>query len=245
MMAKKPKRISIRVKSLLLFSGLCLAIIITVAIESSLVGASDVTIVKYWQRHYIPLTAILLFIAGYALWEYRAHRQAEIERQRLEKIAISDALTGAFNRHYLIEETNGEIAKPRRYGQKIGLLLLDIDHFKHINDEFGHTAGDQILKELVMRAKGQLRETDMLARWGGEEFLILLPHCTLDDTLGLAEKLRKSIADNPFPEVGSVQISIGASEYRPGETFIEWLNRTDRAMYLAKSEGRNTVRATD
>ena len=154
-------------------------------------------------------------------------------------------LTGAFNRRYLTEKTQGEIAEARRYGQKIGLLMLDIDHFKHINDQFGHVAGDQVLKELVMRVKGQLREADTLARWGGEEFLILLPHCTLDDTLGLAEKLRKSIADNAFPEVGSVQISIGVSEYRPRETFIEWLNRTDRAMYRAKSEGRNTVRAAD
>ena len=130
-------------------------------------------------------------------------------------------LTGAFNRRYLTEKTQGEIAEARRYGQKIGLLMLDIDHFKHINDQFGHVAGDQVLKELVMRVKGQLREADTLARWGGEEFLILLPHCTLDDTLGLAEKLRKSIADNAFPEVGSVQISIGVSEYRPRETFIE------------------------
>ena len=245
MMASKRKKISIRIKSLLLFSGLCLTIAIILAIESSLVDASDVSIVTYWQRNYIPLTAILLFIAGYAVWEYRAHRQSDIERQRLEKITITDLLTGAFNRRYLTEETQGEIAKARRYGQKIGLLMLDIDHFKHINDQFGHVAGDQVLKELVMRVKGQLREADTLARWGGEEFLILLPHCTLDDTLGLAEKLRKSIADNAFPEVGSVQISIGVSEYRPRETFIEWLNRTDRAMYRAKSEGRNTVRAAD
>jgi len=245
MMASKAKKISTRIKSLLLFSGLCLTIAIILAIESSLVDASDVSIVTYWQRHYIPLTAILLFIVGYGLWEYRAHRQSDIERQRLEKIAITDLLTGAFNRRYLTEETQGEIAEARRYGQKIGLLMLDIDHFKHINDQFGHVAGDQVLKELVMRVKGQLREADTLARWGGEEFLILLPHCTLDDTLGLAEKLRKSIADNAFPEVGSVQISIGVSEYRPRETFIEWLNRTDRAMYRAKSEGRNTVRAAD
>ena len=245
MMASKRKKISIRIKSLLLFSGLCLTIAIILAIESSLVDASDVSIVTYWQRNYIPLTAILLFIAGYAVWEYRAHRQSDIERQRLEKITITDLLTGAFNRRYLTEETQGEIAKARRYGQKIGLLMLDIDHFKHINDQFGHGAGDQVLKELVMRVKGQLREADTLARWGGEEFLILLPHCTLDDTLGLAEKLRKSIADNAFPEVGSVQISIGVSEYRPRETFIEWLDRTDRAMYRAKSKGRNTVRAAD
>lgn len=245
MMASKRKKISIRIKSLLLFSGLCLTIAIILAIESSLVDASDVSIVTYWQRNYIPLTAILLFIAGYAVWEYRAHRQSDIERQRLEKITITDLLTGAFNRRYLTEETQGEIAKARRYGQKIGLLMLDIDHFKHINDQFGHVAGDQVLKELVMRVKGQLREADTLARWGGEEFLILLPHCTLDDTLGLAEKLRKSIADNAFPEVGSVQISIGVSEYRPRETFIEWLDRTDRAMYRAKSKGRNTVRAAD
>lgn len=245
MMASKPKKISIRIKSLLLFSGLCLTIAIILAIESSLVDASDVSIVTYWQRHYIPLTAILLFIAGYAVWEYRAHRKAEITSKQLEKIAKTDMLTGAYNRHFLVDQVTGEIAEARRYGQKIGLLMLDIDHFKHINDQFGHVAGDQVLKDLVARIQGQLREADTLARWGGEEFLVLLPHCTLDDTLGLAEKLRKSIADNAFPEVGSVQISIGVSEYRPRETFIEWLNRTDRAMYRAKSEGRNTVRAAD
>jgi diguanylate cyclase (GGDEF)-like protein len=245
MMAKKPKRISMRIKSLLLFSGLCLTIIIIFAIESSLVDASDIAIVNYWQRHYIPLTAIALFVAGYALWEYRAHRKAEIASKRLEKIATTDMLTGAYNRHFLVDQVTGEIAEARRYGQKIGLLMLDIDHFKHINDQFGHVAGDQVLKDLVTRIQEQLREADTLARWGGEEFLVLLPHCTLDDTLGLAEKLRKLIADSAFPDVGSVQISIGASEYRPRETFIEWLNRTDQALYRAKSEGRNTVRAAD
>lgn len=245
MMAKKPKRISMRIKSLLLFSGLCLTIIIVFTIESSLVDASDVVIVNYLQRHYIPLMAIVLFMAGYALWEYRGHRKAELASNRLEKIATTDMLTGAYNRYFFTDQVTGEIAEARRYGQKIGLLMLDIDHFKHINDQFGHVAGDQVLKDLVARIQGQLREADTLARWGGEEFLVLLPHCTLDDTLGLAEKLRKSIADNAFPEVGSVQISIGVSEYRPRETFIEWLNRTDRAMYRAKSEGRNTVRAAD
>lgn len=245
MMASKAKKISTRIKSLLLFSSLCLTIAIILAIESSLVDASDVSIVTYWQRHYIPLMAILLFIAGYAVWEYRAHKKAEIASKQLEKIATTDMLTGAYNRHFLVDQVTGEIAEARRYGQKIGLLMLDIDHFKHINDQFGHVAGDQVLKDLVTRIQGQLREADTLARWGGEEFLVLLPHCTLDDTLGLAEKLRKSIADNAFSEVGSVQISIGVSEYHPRETFIEWLNRTDRAMYRAKSEGRNTVRAAD
>lgn len=232
-------------KSLLLFSGLCLTIIVMFALESRLVDASDIGMIRYWQQHYIPMITVILFMAGYAAWEYRAHRQDEVDRQRLEKIAMTDSLTGAFNRRYLTEETKWEIAQARRYGQKIGLLMLDIDHFKRINDEFGHVAGDRVLKELAMRVKGQLREADTLARWGGEEFLVLLPHCTLDDTLGLAEKLRKLISDNAFPDVGSVRISIGASEYRPRETFIEWLNRTDRAMYRAKSEGRNTVRAAD
>ena len=215
MMASKAKKISTRIKSLLLFSGLYLTIAIILAIEASLVDTSEVSIVTYWQRHYIPLTAILLFIAGYAVWEYRAHRKAEITSKQLEKIAKTDMLTGAYNRHFLVDQVTGEIAEARRYGQKIGLLMLDIDHFKHINDQFGHVAGDQVLKDLVARIQGQLREADTLARWGGEEFLVLLPHCTLDDTLGLAEKLRKSIADNAFPEVGSVQISIGVSEYRP------------------------------
>ena len=243
MMTKIPKRISLRIKSLLLFSAVCLISIVIFAIESSLVDASDVTIVKYWQRHYIPITAIFLFMAGYAAWEYRAHRQAEIANKRLEKIATVDMLTGAYNRHFLVDQVTGEIAEARRYGQKIGLLMLDIDHFKLINDRFGHIAGDRVLKELVTRIQGHLREADTLARWGGEEFLILLPHCNLEDTLGLAEKLRKLIADNAFHGVGSVKISIGVSEYRPNESFIEWLNRTDQALYRAKSEGRNTVRA--
>lgn len=236
-------KISIKIKSLLLFICFSLVIIFVFSLEYSIADASYSTIIDYWIRNYITLTVIMMLMIGYAAWEYRAHRQSEIATMRLENIASSDTLTAAYNRRYFTNRATEEMAEACRYGQKIGLLMLDIDHFKHINDQFGHAAGDQTLKELVIRIQTQLRQTDLLGRWGGDEFLVMLPHCSLMDSHSLAEKLRKSIAENAFPDTGGLRISIGASEYRPNETFIEWLNRTDQALYQAKLAGGNSVKA--
>ena len=120
--------------------------------------------------------------------------------------------------------------------------MLDIDHFKEINDTFGHQAGDQILVELTERLTAQLRASDVLARWGGEEFVILMRHCTLADAVPLAEKLRALVTDTPFPVVGTVTVSIGAAELKPDDDLASWLDRADQAMYDAKAAGRNAVR---
>jgi diguanylate cyclase (GGDEF)-like protein len=123
----------------------------------------------------------------------------------------------------------------------LSLLLFDIDHFKTINDTHGHLAGDQVLVELTRRVRQHLRTGDLLARWGGEEFVVLLPHTRGEDALELAEKLRHLIAGEPFPAAGQVTSSFGVAEFRPHETSDLWLTRVDGALYAAKAGGRNRV----
>ncbi len=123
----------------------------------------------------------------------------------------------------------------------MSLLLLDIDHFKMINDTHDHLAGDQVLIELTRRLGHQLRAVDVLARWGGEEFVILMPHCRATQALHAAERLRALVADQSFPEVGAVTTSFGVAEYQANESDHAWIKRADDALYAAKSRGRNRV----
>src|SRR5664279_6457117 len=127
--------------------------------------------------------------------------------------------------------TGAERAHARRNGNAVSLLMLDIDHFKAINDTYGHVAGDEVLVEIARRLVENLRSTDMVARWGGEEFVILLRDCTLDQALVIAEKIRARIADSPFADVSAVSASIGVAEYRPDDDLASWLVRADAALY--------------
>lgn len=167
-----------------------------------------------------------------------ALRKANAELQRL---ALTDRLTGLWNRAYFEEAIATEIARAVRSGAPVSLLLLDIDHFKAINDTHGHLAGDRILIELTRRLGRHLREADVLARWGGEEFVILMPNCGASETRDAAQRLRALVADRSFPEVGAVTVSIGVAEYQPHESDNAWLKRTDDALYAAKAGGRNRV----
>jgi diguanylate cyclase (GGDEF)-like protein len=119
--------------------------------------------------------------------------------------------------------------------------MVDVDHFKTINDTHGHQAGDRVLIEVAQRLRDQVRSTDVLGRWGGEEFIVLLRYCGLRDAVAAAEKLRLRIADTPFERMFSVSVSIGAAELQPDETLTAWLARADAALYEAKRAGRNTV----
>lgn len=138
-----------------------------------------------------------------------------------------------------------EVAQARRYHQRLSMLIFDVDHFKRINDHFGHPAGDQVLVELSQRVTGALRQGDMLARWGGEEFVVIMPHCGQSEALQLAEKIRVLVAGQPFAQVGPVTVSLGVAEFRPDELPADWFKRVDLALYAAKSGGRNTVRLAD
>lgn len=161
----------------------------------------------------------------------------------LNRLAVTDPLTGAWNRRHGEQIFNADLEEARRYGPPLSLLMVDIDHFKDINDTFGHHVGDTVLLELTRRLSENLRGSDALVRWGGEEFVILTRHCTIEQALPLAEKVRGLVADEPFDGVGTVTVSIGVSQLHPTDDLSSWMDRADRAMYAAKAAGRNTVRA--
>ena len=160
----------------------------------------------------------------------------------LAGIAITDALTGVSNRRHFEQVADAAAAQARRYQQPLSLLIFDIDHFKSINDRYGHLAGDHVLIELTQLVGGALRDSDVLARWGGEEFVVIMPHCGASAALLVAQKLRALVAAHPFDAVGTVTVSLGAAEFKPDEGLDDWFRRVDLALYEAKSGGRNTVR---
>ena len=164
----------------------------------------------------------------------------QLERD-LRALATTDAMTGAFNRRKMAEEIEHEIQKYLRNPTPLSIAMLDIDHFKRVNDTFGHNAGDIVLKQVVNLARQQLRDTDMLARWGGEEFMIMSGSTDLHGMHVLAERIRVAIAEHHFKHVGNVTASLGIAEYHPGERQENLLKRIDDALYLAKKSGRNQV----
>ncbi len=175
-------------------------------------------------------------------------RSAELANQSLqraleqvEQAAATDRLTGAWNRRRFDEAVLPEIALAHRRRDPLALLMFDLDHFKRVNDTYGHGAGDTVLAMTAQSVREHLRASDSLVRWGGEEFLVMAPATRLEGALGLAEKLRSSVAAINFPGVGSVTMSLGVSEYALGERLEEWIDRTDQALYRAKAEGRNRV----
>jgi|GEM_PF-1944014 len=176
--------------------------------------------------------------------EQQAAEQAQQALRRihtkLQQLANTDQLTGASNRIHL-EEALRQLRQRSHNAPAPALLLFDIDHFKQINDRFGHLAGDQVLIELVQRCRQLLPPPTLLARWGGEEFVILLTETLAEQASALAERLRQQIAATPFSGVGVVTISLGGTRRHFGELDDHWLQRTDEALYSAKSQGRNRV----
>ncbi|ACB33332.1 diguanylate cyclase [Leptothrix cholodnii SP-6] len=193
------------------------------------------------------LASFLTYQGNQVVRRALARAEAEIEQRKLveaelSRIAITDALTGVWNRRHFEQTIGAERAKAQRHHTPLSLLLFDVDHFKALNDQFGHQAGDQVLTELARLVGRSLRDGDVLARWGGEEFAVILHHCPAADALRLAEKLRGLVAGHAFDRVGTVTASFGVAELQPDETLDAWFRRVDLALYAAKSGGRNAVR---
>ena len=172
-------------------------------------------------------------------------RIVELE-ERLRYQATHDALTGAINRGLIVETLQRELARGARSGMPVGILLADLDQFKLVNDRYGHLVGDTVLQEVTRRMSGRLRFFDSLGRYGGEEFLIVLPECPQEQVLDVAERLRQSIGDEPIPTAGGllpVTVSIGAVVVppEPAQDATTWLHAADVARYRAKQSGRNCV----
>lgn len=171
----------------------------------------------------------------------RANQGLQQAMEVLEWAAGTDRLTGAWNRRRFEEAATAEMALVRRRKGPVSLMIFDLDFFKNVNDTHGHTVGDTVLMEIAHVAREQLRASDALARWGGEEFIVLSPATRVDGALALAEKIREAIALRSFPGVGTVTVSIGVAEYALGEDLVTWIQRADEALYQAKLEGRNRV----
>jgi diguanylate cyclase (GGDEF)-like protein len=166
------------------------------------------------------------------------------ERRELEQEAITDSLTGAFNRRCLDACLATAIERLHRTGEPASLAVFDVDHFKTINDEFGHAAGDQALRAFVALVAGRARKLDVLFRVGGEEFALLLTNARSSDALHVADELGRLVAEAELVPGRKVSISAGVSELRRGETAAEWMNHADAALYRAKRAGRNRVAGT-
>ncbi|MEZ0343698.1 MAG: sensor domain-containing diguanylate cyclase [Caldimicrobium sp.] len=164
----------------------------------------------------------------------------ELER-RLIEASITDYLTGLYNRRFLDQILQREKAMSDRYNIPFSIIILDLDNFKIINDVYGHHTGDKVLVEVAKILKNNLRITDVCGRWGGEEFLIILPNSDMEKALKVAEKLRNLICQLKIPPVESITASFGVSQYKRGEPYEETIKRADLALYKAKGEGKNCV----
>ena len=162
-------------------------------------------------------------------------------QDELEDLAAPDPLTGALNRRQMETFLEEAIERRARSNAPASVLLIDIDHFKSINDRFGHDAGDRALKALVALVKKRARRLDRVFRMGGEEFLVLLPDTRGADAVIHAERLRLLVSDAPLVDKLSMTISIGVAECAPGQEVDAWLKQADDALYFAKQEGRNRV----
>lgn len=161
--------------------------------------------------------------------------------EEITLLSITDPLTQVFNRMKVGEELKREVGRAKRYATPVTLIMFDIDHFKAVNDTYGHDMGDAVLIEFTRRVSSGLRSTDIFGRWGGEEFLLILPETSEEGAVVLAEKLRERVAAEPFDIVGEVTCSIGVSVICDDDDEQTLLKRADLGLYRAKESGRNRV----
>ncbi len=168
-------------------------------------------------------------------------------RQRLTVLGTHDALTGIFNRRHFLELVQREWDRAKRYETPAALLLIDADHFRHVNDAHGQLCGDEVLRQMAGTTAGSLRQPDVLARFGGEELIVFLPHTDLLGAVDVAERIREQVQRLAVPwqeKTVSTTVSIGVAPMRPELESLDWMiHEADTALQLAKTDGRNCVRA--
>lgn len=178
--------------------------------------------------------------SGYTIVSRDITAQKTAEEQ-LRILSSTDSLTGLKNRSVFNESIEREINRANRYKSDLSLLMLDLDHFKQVNDNFGHDCGDTVLIEIARILEENIRKTDILCRWGGEEFALIAPATPLENAVYLAENLRSIIDKAPIPGAGHISCSIGVAAYSENDDKKSLLNKADDALYMAKEKGRNCV----
>lgn len=163
------------------------------------------------------------------------------EQAQIERLATIDNLTVLYNRYAFSDKLKSAMHTANRYGSPLSVLMYDLDHFKHINDSFGHDAGDRVLIDVSELVLQQTRAADVVGRWGGEEFMVLMPQTDIEQAKTVAEKLRTVIAEHEFDKVNAVSASFGLTQFVKNETSESLYKRVDEALYIAKKNGRNRV----
>ena len=176
-----------------------------------------------------------------ANWFNQLSDKLEQDYKKIELLSITDRLTQLYNRTKIDQLFADELRRSERYDEVFSVILIDLDHFKSVNDNYGHQTGDTVLQELAGLLKENVRETDYVGRWGGEEFIVISPRTEMASAMLVAEKLRKSIAEYSFSEVGHKTASFGVASYRAGDDEDSMTQRVDKFLYMAKNQGRNRV----
>jgi len=162
-------------------------------------------------------------------------------QDKLIELSMKDPLTGLYNRRFFVKKFEEERERSKRFFKTFSIIMLDIDDFKKINDTYGHNVGDEVLINIANTIMKRIRKTDIAARWGGEEFVILLPETSLKDAVFLAEDIRASIEKIKVSEVKKITASFGVAQYMDGDTLYKLINRADEQLYKAKKHGKNQV----
>lgn len=169
-------------------------------------------------------------------------RRFAMERNKLMRDASTDFLTGAWLRRYFFETAGYSMQQTEREGVPLSILMIDVDRFKQVNDTFGHDTGDAVLVEFCRVVSGAIREDDYFVRWGGDEFVLLMPGLDIDAAVAVGERIAGLVEKHSFARAQSLTVSMGAAEYHPGEDDIEsWIVKADTALYRAKNAGRNQI----
>ena len=190
-----------------------------------------ILITIYWNRKIVKANELLK----------EAQKAIEEKNKELEKLAITDNLTDLYNRRKLDELLKNEIHRSDRFGHTFGFTILDIDYFKRVNDTYGHQVGDKVLIEIANILKNNLRKTDFVGRFGGEEFVIICPESNIESVVKLMENLRLIIQNHNFGKVKNQTVSFGITLLKESDTVDSILKRADEALYKAKNSGRNKV----
>jgi diguanylate cyclase len=190
---------------------------------------------------YLAYAVVIVALYFFSDLQQRAFTMEQTARA-MRRLANTDALTALANRRQCEEQLSYELRRAQRYGRVFSVLMIDIDHFKELNDRFGHLAGDEVLVDLARTIERMVRASDLIARWGGEEFLLLAPETSPGDARRLAEMIRHHVHTNTLAERHRITISVGVASYRGGDSVQSVVARADSALYLAKRGGRNQVR---
>jgi len=167
--------------------------------------------------------------------------ELEASNREITELSRTDRLTQLVNRIQLDHVLEENLQRALRYATPFSIILLDLDHFKQVNDVHGHLVGDEVLVNIGRILAACTRATDTVGRWGGEEFLIIVPNAGLNDAARLAEKLRGEIEAHEFPTVGKMSASFGVTNFVPNDDVVKMINRADITLYKAKHAGRNRV----